>query len=127
MITAPKQLKKTSMHISFAIIHLIYLSVAILLEVMANIFLKLSKGFKHKIYMLFGFIFILAAFTVLRFAIEGIPLSIAYAVWGGVGLVFSAFTGIFLFQEYLRASAWLGIIFIIVGVLILKISHLLAF
>lgn len=114
------------MQISLAIIHIIYLSIAILLEVIANIFLKLSQGFKYKTYMLLGFICILAAFTALRFAIEGIPLSVAYAVWGGVGLVFSAFTGIFLFQEYLRVSAWVGIVFIIAGVLILKLSHLLS-
>jgi spermidine export protein MdtI len=113
------------MHISFAI-HLFYLSLSILLEVVANIFLKLSEGFTHKKYMVLSFIFILAAFTALRFAIEEIPLSVAYAVWGGIGLVFNAMIGIFLFKEYLRLWAWFGILLILMGVFILKLAHLLS-
>jgi spermidine export protein MdtI len=107
---------------SFALIHLFYLGVAIVLEVAANVLMKMSHGFKYKRPFFLAMICVLTAFTSLSFAVRGIPLSIAYAIWGGVGLVATALLGIALFRERLRISGWCGIGLILVGVWIVRMG-----
>lgn len=112
------------MHDTFTYVHLIYLAIAIILDVIANVFMKLSNGFRNKIYGLFAIFFVLAGFTALSFAIKGIHLSVAYGVWGGLGLIATALVGIVMFKERIRLSGWLGMLFVISGVLLMKLEHL---
>ncbi len=109
---------------NFAWFHLISLGVAILLDVLANIFLKLSNGFKNKRFVILALLFVLAAFTALSFSLEGIQLSIAYGIWGGAGLVLTAIAGILIFKEKIRLIGWVGILLIISGIVLLRLSHL---
>ena len=107
---------------TFAPIHLFYLAIAIIFEVAANYLLKLSHGFSRKIPAVAAIVFVLAAFTALSIAIEGIQLSIAYSIWGGVGVIATAILGIARFGERLRPSGWMGIALIIVGIFLMKLS-----
>lgn len=107
---------------SFGLIHLFYLGVAIVLEVAANILMKMSHGFKHKLPFFVAMVCVLTAFTALSFAVRGIPLSVAYAIWGGVGLVATALLGIALFREHLRLSGWCGIGLILIGVWVIRMT-----
>lgn len=107
---------------TFEPIHLLYLAIAIILEVAANVLMKLSHGFARKIPAIAAIICVLIAFTCLSFAIRGIQLSVAYGIWGGVGLVATAILGIVLFRERIRFSGWAGIGLIIVGMWLLKLS-----
>ena len=107
---------------AFTPIHLLYLLLAIALEVAANVLMKMSHGFKHKIVGIIAILFALAAFTSLSFAIDGIQLSIAYAVWGGVGMIATALLGIYLFRETLTARGWVGVLCIVMGVFFLKFA-----
>ncbi|SFS17141.1 spermidine export protein MdtI [Dyella sp. OK004] len=106
----------------FAPIHLLYLAIAIALEVVANVLMKLSHGFERKGPALAAIGCALAAFTALSYAIEGIELSVAYGVWGGVGLVATAVSGIVMFHERLRPSGWLGLALIMAGVVLMKFA-----
>lgn len=108
----------------FSLIHLVYLSIAILFEVIANVLLKLSKGFKKKFLAATAIVFALAAFTALSFAIEGIQLSVAYGIWGGLGLIATAIIGVLLFKEKIHARGWVGMIMLVAGVLLLKFGYL---
>ena len=112
------------MHNAFSYIHLFYVVIAVFLDVAANVCMKLSKGFKKKRPALIAILCILAAFTALSFAIEGIPLSVAYGIWGGLGLIITALAGIVLFKERIRPSGWLGMLLVIAGVVLLKWEHL---
>lgn len=107
---------------TFEPIHLIYLSIAIALEVVANVLMKLSQGFEQKLYGFSAIICVLAAFTALSFAVAGIQLSVAYAIWGGVGLIATAIIGVIMFDQRLHLSAWLGICLIMIGVVLMKMS-----
>lgn len=69
----------------FAPIHLLYLAIAIVLEIAANVLMKQSHGFARKAPALAAIACALAAFTALSFAVEGIQLSVAYGVWAGWG------------------------------------------
>ncbi|MHA6206171.1 multidrug/spermidine efflux SMR transporter subunit MdtI [Dyella soli] len=106
----------------FAPVHLLYLAIAIALEIAANVLMKHSHGFEHKRPAIAAIVCALAAFTALSYAIRGIQLSVAYGVWGGVGLIATAVLGITLFGEHLRRSGWMGLGLITVGVCLMKFA-----
>ncbi len=68
----------------FEWVHAAWLALAIVLEIVANVFLKFSDGFRRKIFGLLSLAAVLAAFSALSQAVKGIDLSVAYALWGGV-------------------------------------------
>ncbi len=103
-------------------IHYVYMAVAILLEVAANIFIKTSEGWRRKIQGALGIVCILASFTALSQAVKGIDLSIAYALWGGMGIVLTTAAGWVFFQQALGRTGCLGIAMIVIGVVLLKLS-----
>lgn len=107
---------------SFTPIDLFYLSIAIVLEVIANILMKLSHGFSRKKFAIAAIFCVLIAFTALSFAIKGIQLSVAYGIWGGVGLIATALAGMLMFNEHLRPSGWAGIVLLIIGTVLLRMS-----
>ena len=66
----------------FEWVHAAWLALAIVLEIVANVFLKFSDGFRRKIFGLLSLAAVLAAFSALSQAVKGIDLSVAYALWG---------------------------------------------
>jgi spermidine export protein MdtI len=70
----------------FEWIHAAWLALAIVLEIVANVFLKFSDGFRGKFYGLMSIAAVLGAFSALSQAVKGIDLSVAYALWGGFGI-----------------------------------------
>ncbi len=56
------------------------LALAALLDVGANLLLKRSDGLKHRLPAAGGIALILLAFTLLSFALNSVPLGVAYAV-----------------------------------------------
>lgn len=66
----------------FEWIHAAWLAFAIVLEIIANVFLKFSDGFRRKAYGLLSIAAVLGAFSALSQAVKGIDLSVAYALWG---------------------------------------------
>lgn len=49
--------------------HAAWLVIAVILEIVANIFLKLSNGFQRKVYGLMSLLAVLAAFSALAKAV----------------------------------------------------------
>lgn len=107
---------------AFEMIHVFYLALAIILEIAANVLLKYSSGFKHKTLFITAILCVLGSFTSLSFAIQGIHLSFAYAIWGGFGLIATALSGVLLFKEYLKPAGWIGIISILIGMSLIKFA-----
>ncbi len=107
---------------TFTPIHLFYLVIAIAFEMVANYLLKLSHGFTRKAPAIAAIFFVLAAFTALSLAIKGIQLSIAYSIWGGVGVIATAMIGIIRFGEHLRLSAWIGMVLVIIGMVLIQFA-----
>lgn len=106
----------------FEWIHAAWLCAATLLEIAANIFLKLSDGFQRKTYGLLSLLAVLAAFSALSQAVKGIDLSVAYALWGGFGLVATIAAGWILFGQRLDRKGWLGVALLLAGMVIIKLS-----
>ncbi len=95
---------------------------AILLEVAGTISMKLSSGFTKLVPSVLLFVFYAASFTVLTFALKKIDVSVAYAVWAGVGTALIAIIGMIWFHEPATAVKIISILLIITGVIGLNLS-----
>ncbi|WP_058974208.1 multidrug/spermidine efflux SMR transporter subunit MdtI [Type-D symbiont of Plautia stali] len=107
---------------TFNAAHLAWLALAIGLEIIANIFLKYSDGFRRPLYGLLSLTAVLAAFSALAQAVKGIDLSVAYALWGGFGLVATVAAGWVLFGQRLNRIGWLGFGLLIAGMVLIKFA-----
>lgn len=97
------------------------LGLAIITEVIGSIFLVKSEGFSKIFPSIMVVVLFSIAFYLLSQVIKTIPLSIAYAIWGGVGIVLTAIVGYVLFKQTLDGPAFLGIGLIVSGVAIINL------
>jgi spermidine export protein MdtI len=100
---------------------LAWLGLAVALELGGTFLLKISDGLKRALPGIAGILLVCGAFAALAQAIRGMDLSVAYAVWGGGGLVFTAIMGALLFGQRIRPSGWAGIALVLAGVVTLKL------
>lgn len=98
------------------------LVLAALLDVGANLLLKRSDGFRHKRPAWGGIALILLAFTLLSVALKSVPLGVAYAVWGGLGIVLTALVSLRVDRVRLTARGWAGLTLILGSVLLLHLG-----
>ncbi|MFZ6045547.1 multidrug/spermidine efflux SMR transporter subunit MdtI [Pseudomonas sp. CR3202] len=103
-------------------LHFAWLGAAIALEVLANVLLKYSDGFRRQALGALSLLCILAAFTALAQAVRGIDLSLAYAIWGGFGILATVALGWALFGQRLAGRGWLGLGLLLVGMGLLKLA-----
>ncbi len=104
----------------FEWIHAAWLAIAIVLEIIANVFLKFSDGFRRKIYGILSLAAVLGAFSALSQAVKGIDLSVAYALWGGFGIAATIAAGWVLFGQRLNNKGWAGVILLVAGMVLIK-------
>ncbi len=97
------------------------LGLAIITEVIGSTFLVKSEGFSKLFPSIMVVILFSIAFYLLSQVIKTIPLGIAYAIWGGVGIVLTAIVGYVLFKQTLDGPALLGIALIVSGVAIINL------
>ncbi|AFJ47317.1 multidrug/spermidine efflux SMR transporter subunit MdtI [Shimwellia blattae] len=107
---------------SFEWIHAAWLALAIVLEIAANILLKYSAGFRRPLYGILSLLAVLGAFSALGQAVKGIELSVAYAVWGGFGIMATVAAGWVLFGQRLNTRGWAGITLLMVAMVMIKLA-----
>lgn len=100
-----------------------FLVVAVVLDVIANVALKFSEGFRRKGFGILALLFIMLAFACLAQALQDIDLSVAYALWGSAGLCLTALSDRFLFGQQLTIIGWLGLICTMWGVTLLHSAN----
>ncbi len=98
----------------------VYLSFAIVFEVIGTSALKASEGFTRIVPASIVVVGYGAAFYLLALTLRAIPVGIAYAVWSGVGIVLVSAVAWFLYGQRLDAAALIGIGLIIAGVIVLN-------
>ena len=99
----------------------LFLSIAIVAEVIATSALKAADGFTRlgpSLVVIAGYGI---AFYFLSLALRGIPVGVAYAVWSGVGIVLISVIGWLAFGQTLDAAAVFGIGLIMSGVIVLNV------
>ena len=100
----------------------IYLIGAIIFEVFGTTCMKLSDGFSNILPSIGIFLFYGISFTSLTIALKGIDVSIAYAIWAGMGIAMITVIGILWFKEPATAVKMISIVFVVIGVVGLNIS-----
>lgn len=99
----------------------LYLSLAIVFEVIATSFLKLSNGFTHipaSIVVVVGYAL---AFYFLALTLKQLPIGITYAIWAGVGIILLALIGWMFFDQKPDLAAWVGMGLIVSGVVVIQL------
>jgi small multidrug resistance pump len=100
----------------------LFLILAILLEVSGTTSMKLSQGFTKIVPSILLFLFYGLSLGALTLALKTIDVSVAYAVWSGLGTALIAAAGIIWFREPVTAVKVASIALIIIGVIGLNIS-----
>lgn len=101
--------------------HWLYLSVAIVAEVVGTSFLKSAAGFTRLVPSLAVVASYGVAFFFLGLALKTLPVGIAYAIWAGAGVALIALAGYAFFGQSLDAAAIIGITLIITGVIVINV------
>lgn len=99
----------------------LYLGIAIVAEVVATTALKFSDGFSKAIPSLLVVIGYAASFYCLSKVLNQIPISIAYAIWSGTGVVLVGLVGWLWLGQKLDTGALIGISLIILGVVVINL------
>jgi multidrug resistance protein EbrA len=100
----------------------VLLSLAIVSEVFGSSMLKASNGFKRLLPSIAVVAGMGLAFFNLSLALKEIPLGTAYAIWSGVGTALTALVGVLAYKESLNVKKVAGLLLIIGGVVLLKLS-----
>jgi small multidrug resistance pump len=99
----------------------LYLTIAILAEVISTSALKATQGFTRfwpSVVVVVGYG---VAFYFLSLALKTIPVGVAYAIWSGVGVALITLIGWFVFHQKLDAPALIGIGLIVAGVVVIQL------
>jgi small multidrug resistance pump len=102
------------------------LGAAIVFEIAGTTCLKLSAGFTQLVPSLLIAPLYLVSFALMTFAVKEIPISVAYAVWSGVGTALIAGIGMVVFREPGSLLKVLFIVVIIAGVVGLHLADRMA-
>lgn len=103
-------------------IYWLMLLCAICCEVAATSFLKLSHGWTRLVPSLVAIALFPTSTLVYSLALKKIPISVAYAMWSGVGTVAMAVVGYVVFQETFSPAKLASIGLIIAGITGLQLS-----
>ncbi|UNW07986.1 MULTISPECIES: multidrug efflux SMR transporter [unclassified Acinetobacter] len=99
----------------------LYLSVAIIAEVIATSALKASNGFSVLWPSITTFVGYAIAIFFLSMAMKTIPMGIAYAIWSGAGIILISTVGLLVFKQHLDIPALIGLSFMIVGIIFINV------
>ena len=97
-----------------------YLIGAIFCEVIGTMLLPLSENFSKPLPSITLLIAYILAFYLLTFALEGIPIAIAYSTWAGMGIMLISILGKILYDQALQWQTILGLILIVIGVILVN-------
>ncbi|MDQ6419385.1 multidrug efflux SMR transporter [Paenibacillus sp. LHD-117] len=98
----------------------LWLALAIVSEIFGTSMLKLSEGFSESLPSVGVMAGFGLAFYSLSLSIRTVPLSLAYAIWSGVGTALTALIGVWLWGDAWSIYTIGGILLIIGGVVLLN-------
>lgn len=99
----------------------LYLSIAIIAEVIGTSALKASQEFTKLYPSAIAIAGYGASFYFLSLVLKTIPVGIAYAIWSGIGITLITITGAILFKQIPDTPAIIGMTMIMSGVAIINV------
>ncbi|AOT71972.1 DMT family transporter [Geosporobacter ferrireducens] len=104
------------------LLYWIYLLLAIGCEVLGTTLMKISNGFTKLIPSILVVVFYILTLPFFTLALKKINVSVAYAVWSGIGTASIAIIGYILFKEQMNPVKIAAIVMIIAGIVMLNLS-----
>jgi len=95
----------------------LFLSLGILFEIIALVFMKKSGGFTKLVPILFVFLFYSMALGCLILVLRKMDTSVAYAIWASAGIFIMALVGIIWLKEPVTVIKIVSMLFILLGVI----------
>lgn len=99
----------------------VYLSIAVVVEVIATMALKSSEGFTRLVPSVIVVVGYGTAFYLLTLVLKTIPVGITYAVWAGLGIALVTIAAAVVFGEIPDMPAIVGITLIMTGVVVINL------
>lgn len=96
------------------------IAAAVISDVIANIYVKKSNGFKKKLYSVIALALVAIAFYFLSEAVMIMDLSIAYASFGALGIILTTIIDRTFFKLKIKSIGIAGILCIILGIILIK-------
>lgn len=94
------------------------LFIAIACEIVATSALKASHGFTRLWPSLLTIIFYAICYYAFAQSLKTVNLSVAYATWGGLGIILTTIVSFFLWGERINFPEGIGIMLIVIGVVV---------
>ena len=98
----------------------IFLATAITCGIIANSFAKIANGFSEPYPVIACIIFMFVCLFSLSKAMTVIPVGFTYATYGGLTITAIALFGVIKYNQMPNIYGLLGILFIIIGVILLN-------
>ncbi|GAT17784.1 DMT family transporter [Secundilactobacillus silagei] len=98
------------------------LGIAIVTEIIGTMSLKLSRGFTQFSWTFLSIAVFLIMLYSLSYAMQVVPLSVAYGLWSGAGTVLTAALDVIMFHESFSIGEILGLGLIVGGIVALNWS-----
>lgn len=100
----------------------VFLLLSIIFELISTTSMKLSFGFTKIKYSIIAAIFLLLSTTCLGLTIKKMQVSIAYALWSGIGIMLIVVFDLYFFKERLGTEKIIGIALIVIGIVVLNLN-----
>ena len=101
--------------------HWVFLTVAIVSEVIGTSALKSSEGFSRLWPSAIVVVAYASAFYFLSLTLKIIPVGVAYAIWSGAGVALIALIAWVIYGQALDLPAIIGMLLIVAGVVVLNL------
>ncbi|GAA4908572.1 multidrug efflux SMR transporter [Mucilaginibacter defluvii] len=99
----------------------LFLGLAIVFEVIGSSLLQASHQFTRLLPGIMAVVCYLCCLYFFSSSLKSIPLGVAYAIWGGLGIVLTALVSVFVFRQSLDIPAIIGITMIVGGVIVMNV------
>ena len=99
----------------------LYLSIAIVMEVIATSSMKALDGFNKPLPLVLVVVGYSVSLFLLSIVVKTVPVGVAYAIWSGAGIVLIAGIGWLVLKQPLDVPALLGISLIVAGVAVIQL------
>ncbi|NLJ62159.1 MAG: multidrug transporter subunit MdtI [Alcaligenaceae bacterium] len=103
-------------------IHFAFLLSSVVLDVLANLALAISNGFKKKAWGVAAIVLIMAAFALLAIAVQGMPLFVAYTAWGVLSIAGTALATWWFLDQPMNRTIVFGIMLLILAILLMQVD-----
>lgn len=98
----------------------VFLTIAVLTEVVGSSLLKLTNGFKRFLPTLACLSAYMIAYYSISVSMQTLSLNVAYATWCGAGTVITLFSGALFYHEKITRQSFFGVIILTLGIVLLN-------